>query len=270
MARLKHAPGLQRNRSLQRAASLFRAMSAHPEGAPTAALARETGLPYATAARMLVTLSDAALADRLDDGDRWILGHELIRLARRVDPYGGVIRMVRPALERIAGTTGESAMLGIWVTPLEVDVVDQVDSPRLVGATRWVGRPFELNASAMGKLALAALEPKAFDQYVARTELRKCTPHTIVDPSSLAVELQRVRKLGYATTLDELEEGVAGIAVPIYADGGALAASLALSAPSFRMTTQVQRQALRVLRREASAIKPINAFDQHRSANPSR
>jgi DNA-binding IclR family transcriptional regulator len=267
MERLKHAPGLQRNRSLERAASLFRAMSAHPEGAPTAALARETGLSYATAARMLATLSDAALADRLADSDRWILGHELVRLARRVDPYGGVIRMVRPALERIAETTGESAMLGIWVAPLEVDVVDQVDSPRLVGATKWVGRPFELNASAMGKLALAALEAKAFDHYLATTELRKCTAQTIVDPSALVVELRRVRKLGYAITLDELEEGVAGIAVPIYTDEGALAASLGLSAPSFRMTAQKQRQALRVLRREASAIKLTNAVDQRGNLN---
>jgi DNA-binding IclR family transcriptional regulator len=83
-----HAPGLPRAQSLTRAAALVRAVGEAATGgggATTAALARTCGLPVATAARLLATLSDEGFVERTPDGAAWTLGLPLVRLARAAD-----------------------------------------------------------------------------------------------------------------------------------------------------------------------------------------
>ena len=168
----RHAPGLRRNQSLQRGAALLEALGERPEGASAAALARATELPRPTAGRLLATLADLGLVQRLPSSDDWVLGPTIVRLGRAADPFGHVVRVARPHLAALAEDTGESATLTASSTPTMVEVVAQVDATRLVGITDWVGRRFPLHASAAGKLALAALPADALDAYLAATPAR--------------------------------------------------------------------------------------------------
>jgi IclR family acetate operon transcriptional repressor len=235
---MKHAPGLQRTQSLARAIELLRAAAGHPHGASTAALARACGLPVATCARLLATLADAGFVDRTATGDGWVLGPELVRLAREADPHRTLIDRARPLMERLAERTGESAMLAVPRRPLGVDVLVQVDAPRLLGPTNWVGRTFPLHASASGKLVLAELSDTELEAWSSGGRLERYTRKTITAPDALRVEVARARRRGYAVLVDELEEGLAGIAAAVRAPDGALAAMIGVSGASFRLTAK--------------------------------
>ena len=91
-------PGLQRNQSLKRAVQILRGLAESSDAATTSELAVAVGLPRPTVARMLATLADAGLAERLDDGGRWVLGYEATRLGRAADPYAVLLRRARPHL----------------------------------------------------------------------------------------------------------------------------------------------------------------------------
>jgi IclR family transcriptional regulator, acetate operon repressor len=236
--RVKHAPGLQRTQSLTRAIALLRAAATHPGGASTAALARAAGLPVATAARLLATLADAGFVERTASGEGWVLGGELVRLARGADPHLNLVERARPLTERLADAAGESAMLAVPRVPVGAEVLVQIDAPRLLGATNWVGRRFPLHASASGKLALAELSEEELAAWISRERLERYTDHTITDPGELRAELARVRRRGYAELADELEEGLAAIAAAVRTSGGALAAMIGVSGPSFRLTPE--------------------------------
>jgi DNA-binding IclR family transcriptional regulator len=236
MIDMTHAPSLQRTQSLTRAITLLRAAAANQGGASTAALARAASLPVATAARLLATLSDAGFVERTVTDDGWVLGGEFVRLARGADPHPTLVDRARPLIERLAETAGESAMLAVPRVPAGVEVLIQIDAPRLLGATNWVGRTFPLHASASGKVALAELSDADLAAWISREGLPRYTDHTITDPTELRAELGRARRRRYAELADELEEGLAAIAAAVRTSGGALAAMIGVSGPSFRLT----------------------------------
>ena len=69
----------------------------------------------------------------------------------------------------------------------------------------------------------------------ARTGLPRFTPNTLADLSDLMLELECVRRDGFAFDNEEAEEGVSCIAAGIRDDEGRLVAGLSVSAPSDRL-----------------------------------
>ncbi|HYA07979.1 MAG TPA: helix-turn-helix domain-containing protein, partial [Gaiellaceae bacterium] len=92
-----------RTQSLGRAVELLRAIAAQPAGSTASELARATGLPRSTVARTLHTLADARL---VEEAGGWVLGYELVRLARTADPYRGLVERSRPVLARLRDEAG--------------------------------------------------------------------------------------------------------------------------------------------------------------------
>lgn len=230
----RRAAGIPRTQALVRAASLLRAVASQP-AASTSALARETGLPRATAARALETLADAGLVERSLDGDGWQLGYELVRLARGADPYAALVAAARPPMERLLERCGESVLISVPRGPLSLEIVAQLDAPQLVGVASWVGRNFPLHCSAPGKLLLAELPSPELDAWLAAAPLERFTPATIVDPDVLRAELRLARQRGVAEQVDELEDGLASLAAPVRDRNATLRAIVGISAPTFRL-----------------------------------
>jgi DNA-binding IclR family transcriptional regulator len=232
----------------------MRALAGHPDGATIATLAAETGLPRATSGRLLATLADAELAERLAGGEGWVLGQELVRLARAADPHGRLVRLAKPHLEQLAAHAGESAMLGVSSSPAELDVIGQADTDNIVGVGNWVGRRFGLHASAGGKLVLAALDELELEAVLAELRLERYTARTLTTPTALQAELRRVRRLGYAETADELEEGLSSIGVVVEPRAGQALVSIGLSGPTSRLTAKRRRELVPAIRACAGRI----------------
>ena len=70
------------------------------------------------------------------------------------------------------------------------------------------------------------------------------TARTIVDRDQLAVELERVRRLGHASAVGEREVHLNAIAAPVFGGRGELAAILGVQGPSARFTREAMREAL--------------------------
>lgn len=229
-------PGVPRNQSLERAIAVLRAVAGPAEPSTTTEIGAAVGLPRATAARLLATLADAGLVDRPAGGGGWILGYEVIRLARRADPYGGFIRLAHATLEELSTRTGESSVLAITRPPLAVEIVSQTDAPTLLRAANWVGRHFGLHASVSGKLAFARLAPAERDALLAGHAFAAYTPKTITDRTQFRDEIEQVHADGVAWSIDELELGLSmvGVDVPRASWLGAVA-SVGIMGPTSRV-----------------------------------
>jgi DNA-binding IclR family transcriptional regulator len=64
------------------------------------------------------------------------------------------------------------------------------------------------------------------------------TSATIVDPERLRAELEQVRTSGVAVAVDELEPGLAAIAVPVRGAHGDVIAALSITGPALRMSSK--------------------------------
>jgi IclR family pca regulon transcriptional regulator len=223
-----------RTQSLTKAIALLRAMEHFPRGVTTAQLARVTGLPPATAGRLMATLQDAGFVDRDDEG--WSIGRELERIAQRAEPQRALARRAQPLLTELAGAAKESAMLGVPRGRTRVVVVAQADGPRLLGITNWVGRSIDdLHASAAGKLLLAELDDRAAAGWIRRARPSRLTSRTIVTPAALAAEIAVVRDQGWAEIDGESEPGLGSVAVPVRDASGRLVGMIGYSGPSERL-----------------------------------
>ncbi len=251
---MRHAPGLPRNQSLERAVLLLHALAAHPKGATTASLARETELPRPTTGRLLATLADAGLAEHLPDSESWVLGYEVVRLGRAADPYRSLIQQAQPHLEQLAAEAGESAMLGASRRPGTLDVISQVDAGNLVGVGSWVGRSIGLHASVGGKLVYAALDDADLDVLLRDVRLKRYTRRTLTTLASLRNEIQRIRRQGYAEAIDELEDGLSSIGVAVAPLVGGVLVSVGVSGPTSRLTVRRRREILPLIRACATRL----------------
>ena len=236
--------GTPRTKSLGRAVQLLRAVAARSEGTSASELARATRLPRSTAARTLRTLADFELVEASPSGGGWVLGRELVRLARAADPHRQLLEAAVAPLHRLRDAAGESALLAVPRRPVGMDILFQLDPDRHVGVADWVGSDVPLHASSAGKLVLADLADDQLAAWLAAEPPERFTPRTLTRAGDLRAELARVRRRGWAELVDELEDGHSAVSVPVRAPDGSLAAMVGISGPTFRLSRSRRRELL--------------------------
>ena len=235
-----------------RAIELLKAVAA-AERPPTAAeLAKICGLNRTTAWRLLATLEDHALVER-DAAQRYAIGYGTVALSRSPSGSAALVRIARPALERLAAATGNTVTLSV-VRREGILAIDQIDPPDATLVLNYLTSPLPVNATSTGKVLLASLSEEALeDVLVAPLEQR--TDATVTDPDELRTILADVRRNGYAITVGELDAGVNGISLGVVDDQGALVAVLSVSDNEYRLPAEQMTACLPGLRHAAGAIQ---------------
>jgi IclR family acetate operon transcriptional repressor len=199
--------------AIERAAQLLVRVVEAPSPLSVGELAAGAGLPKSTTSRLVAALERNGLVQRLDDRGPLRPGPVLLRFADK-DGTATLVELAEPSLRRLAEASGETINLAV-PGPRGVEHLAQEDTAHLVGVTDWVGRPVPYEQAANGKCFLAfgrADEPTA--------------------------ELRRVRARGWATSVDELEDGLSAVAAPVLDPDGDAIAALSISGPSARLTSE--------------------------------
>jgi DNA-binding IclR family transcriptional regulator len=192
-----------------------------------------SGLAKSTTSRMLAALERGGLLER-DAGGSYVAGSLFWLYAARHDPWEELVRLARPALERIGEETSESVHLSVARGDKVVQVA-QVDSRYLLGTRDWTEIDVPAHTSALGKVFYAwqALP-------VPAGPLAALTENTITDPALLVRDGQRARQRGWAVTDGELEIGLSGVAVPVRGARGDVVAALGISGPTTRLEDRLE------------------------------
>ncbi|MCK8785932.1 IclR family transcriptional regulator [Roseomonas sp. NAR14] len=244
-------------RSVARVLQLLDRLAAAPEGLSLAALAQALAAPKTTLLGLLRGLAAAGYASQA--GGVWRLGPECFGLAHAIlatRPEAGLGAAGHALLERLAETTGESAMLAVLAPDRSAMVyIDKVESRTALRFAATVGDRRPIHCTASGRVMLAWSPPPWPDEYLGRVRLEPLTGRSVTDRRSLRRLVAEVRELGHAVTLGEATEGVAGIAAPVFDARGAVVAGIVLAAPLARAQPRLSglarqvRQAGRALSR---------------------
>ena len=200
-------------------------------------LARSHNLAKSTTSRLLTALERQGLIQR-DRNGAFFAGHILTSFAHEQSQDSVLVARMRPVLEVLAQKTGETANLAVRGNGF-VNLIDQVDGHYLLGATNWIGKQVPYHASALGKILLAySVVPLPTGRLERRTAM------TITSRAALLKELAKVRRVGYATIVDELEAGLVAISAPIRELDGRVIGAISISGPSPRLNrTNIQKVA---------------------------
>lgn len=196
-------------------------------------LSRESGLPKATALRLLSTLCEQGYVNR-DSSDRYSLTLRMFSVGSRALSHVDLLDIASPVAEALRDSIGENVHIGILEDNRAVYVLKK-ESLYTIRMYSRVGRSIPLHCSAIGKCLLASLSDEFVDSYVASEGLKRYTQKTICSKDELKKTLEQVRLEGYAVDDEEHEEGVYCVAAPIRDSYGETVAAMSVSTPLFRL-----------------------------------
>ncbi|MCW5731017.1 MAG: IclR family transcriptional regulator [Alphaproteobacteria bacterium] len=238
--------------SVARAAQILLAFAEAEEWGPTE-LARKTGLHKSVVHRLLQTMARSGLLACEERGGRYSLGPIMAHLNPRDGAYGTLVRIARPYMKRLAEATGETISLCVVEGSLGL-CIDVIDSRQSMRFTVHKGETFPLNAGCIGKVLLAFQPDDFIDGLIQQRALKRYTENTITDPRRLRAELRQVRRVGHAFSDAEITPGARSIGAPVFGADGRVAASLVVSAPSFRLPDSKVRKLTEMICREATRL----------------
>jgi DNA-binding IclR family transcriptional regulator len=222
-----------------------------------AELQEASGLAKSTTSRMLTALERTGLVER-DAAGSYVAGSLFWLYAARHDPWEELVRLARPAMERIGDATSETVHLSVTRGEKVVQVA-QVDSRYLLGTRDWTEIEVPAHTSALGKVfyAWGALP-------VPDGPLEALTDDTLTTPESLRRDGIATRRRGWAVTQDELEVGLTGIAVPVQGPRGDVVAALGISGPTARLDERIAE----IGRNLSSHAAELSGLLRGRTPNP--
>ena len=228
--------------------------SAGSAGLPFADVVAATGLPKASAHRLLKELVELKALTRGEQSRHYRGGLLLARIGASVTTNYDFREAVRPYLQQLHDASGHVATLGILNDDTGV-YIDKIESSSFgLRLHSEIGKSFPLHCTAMGKVLLAH-SGKALIRRVTNRKLEAFTPQTITDPKKLRQELIQVAADGYAVDDEEMTRGFVCVAAPIFGLDGNIAGAMSCTFPDYirqEHGIQAQVDAVRRLAAEAS------------------
>ena len=136
-----------------------------------------------------------------------------------------LIHTAHPYLESITEKTKLSAFLGLR-SDRRVILIDKVDSVYGIKVSSEIGMQMPILAGAGIKAMLSQLSDEGIDKILARTELKRYTPYSIIDKAVYKEEILEVRKQGIVYDREEYIEGMVAFAIPVRANSRDLQAAI--------------------------------------------
>lgn len=201
-------------------------------GLPFARIVENTGIPKASAHRLLRELADLSVLSFDPNTRVYRGGMVLARLGAGVSADYDLRSAVRPHLEALQEETGHVATLGIRNDDegVYIDKIEPSDFGLRLHSE--IGKAFPLHCTAMGKVLLAHASAKDARR-LSKRQLQAYTKHTITDARSLREELDYIRKSGYALDREEITRGLMCVAAPVYDARGEIAGAISCTFQSY-------------------------------------
>ncbi|MGO4461717.1 IclR family transcriptional regulator [Streptomyces sp. M-16] len=213
--------------SVQYALRVLETISRHTGGVTDTQLARETGLPAAHLAPMLLMLRREGYVLQVSDG-AYTIGDSLVLLGSGVDRQRALQEKLQDTLDRLRDSVGAAVYISRYVDG-EVRITQFADSPRTPKVHEWVDFRSAAHASAVGKCLLTQLDQDGRRDHLSRHKIARLTSKTIVNERILFSRLDSHPATVPVLDLQEYAVGTVCAAVPITA--GAAVGCLALSMP---------------------------------------
>lgn len=239
--------------SLARGLSVIQAFSQQNRQMTISQLSVKTGLSRAAVRRCLYTLTKLGFAGA-EDGQRYSLRPKMLALSHTYTASNNLTTAAQPILERMSVQMRES----FSVATLDGDDIVYIarsNVNRMMSVDLHIGSRLPAYCTSMGRVLLAYMPADEIERYLARVALTPLTPRTITSKEKLRMMLRNIRRMGYAICDQEFEVGLRSLAVPVFAPGGKVVATLNLSGNAPRIpVTDMQSRFLPPLRQAANEI----------------
>lgn len=232
----KQAPPYQ-VRVLDRAIDILDALTAQRTDLSIREIVDATGLNRSTAIRLCANLERRGLLQREATTGRYRLGHRLFEMGSLVYSSLSLFQAAAGPLSSLEQRSGATIALTVRDRDYSV-IVDKRqgvgDGFAMVPMPGEVGEIRPLTYGPVGQVLLSTLTRAETEALLSKYPLERHTPYSITDRRQYLARLPQVRDNGYAIEVNEVVEGLMGIAAPIFDYSGSTVGVLSLGFPATR------------------------------------
>jgi DNA-binding IclR family transcriptional regulator len=228
-------------------------------------LARMTGLHESAVRRFTSTMVKSGYLYQGNRGGKYSPGLKLLQFCELANVTTNIKELALPLLRELCDKISETVILAILD---QIDCINilTVGSEHILQVVPRTAAKLPLHCTATGKILLAYMPEEKIDQIESILELTAYTDNTITDWFQLKNELETIRHKGVAFDNEEHLPGIRGVGAPIRGANGNVIATIAMVAPSSRISDakiqqiapQVENYALKISRLLGYNVNSIN------------
>jgi IclR family pca regulon transcriptional regulator len=214
-------------------------------------VAEAISVSRAAARRFLLTLVDLGYLET--DGNAFRQTPRVLDIGASYLSGLTLPQVARPHLQSLAVELAETTALCV-LDDQDILYVERIAAPRMHSMNVSIGNRLPAWATSMGRVLVAELPEMAREEFLRKTKLTHFTAKTVSSIDELRTELDTVRAQGWSLVAQELDEGLRGLAVPVYR-GAQLLGALNVSVQPGRIgSTSITDEMLPLMRRVAQDI----------------
>ncbi len=205
-------------------------------------IASRVSLHKSTVHRLVASMEAKGFIMRDSGNDKYRLGYRLWELSANLSQTDDPAVILLPEMEKLRDELGETISLYVR-DGYERIRIQAVQSNQAIRRVAPVGARLPLFVGASSKVLTAFSRPEVYERLV---ELPNW-PGSI-EKQVFFQQLEEIRRLGYAISVEEREIGAAAVAAPIFNRSKQLVAALSVSGPSNRWTPEnMKENAVRII-----------------------
>ncbi len=241
--------------SVRRAARILRTLAAADRPLGVSELSRILDLPKSSVFRIVATLEQEELLERLD-GDRFRIGILAFEIGSAYAARSDLQSAFHQIARRLVEDHNETVQLAILVGT-DILYIGKEDSSQPVRLVSEVGTRLPAHTTSLGKALLSCLSEDELHSLYPNVRLAQRTPNSHTSLSSLIQDLSKVRERGWAHDNEEAGLGLQCVGSPIRDEAGRPIAAVSIAVPSQRMSAERLVRLAEAVSRAASEISSL-------------
>jgi IclR family pca regulon transcriptional regulator len=221
--------------SLDRGLRLLQAFGERPAPMGLSEIAKATGLPRATARRILFTLQHGGFVS--SDGKLFALTPHVLTLAGSYLRSNQLVSVLQPVLDRISAEAQEISSLAV-LDGDDVVFIARASPARIFSGGVDIGYRLPAFCTAVGRAMLGRFGDAELKEKLGAIRREALTPQTVTDPKRLVAAIAADRKQGYSLVDREAEPHFRSIAVPMQRYDGSIVAAVNIGAHVDRISME--------------------------------
>jgi IclR family transcriptional regulator, acetate operon repressor len=242
--------------SSERSLQVLSVLSRTGQAMTLAEICAAINLPKATTHRICSVLLESGYLTKDADERSYVVGGALRTLAFDTLNHGTERGLRHAVLTDLVDIVGETCNL-TTLDGAQVLYLDRVEAKWPWRLTLEVGSHVPIHCTASGKLLLAMISSEKREELLSHLKFEKLTNNSITSKQKLREECDRIAKNAYSLDKEEFVVGLIALAVPVMGADKMIRATIAVHAPSSRMSINKAIALLPDLRQAAERMSRL-------------
>jgi DNA-binding IclR family transcriptional regulator len=226
-------PSSYRSQVLDRAIDVLECFSFRRRELSLQEIVDLTDLNRSTARRLIAVLERRGFLQGDTVTRRYRLGLRLFEMGGIVSSSFSLKAATAQPLRNLAKQLNATILLAVGSEDRFV-IVDKRESADMVWMPSEIGMTRPLTHGPIGRILMSDMGDDRVSELLDTSPLERSTPHSIVDADRFRAELAKAAEVGYTIDIEEVVEGIMGIAAPIIDSNDSIVAALCVGLPATR------------------------------------